>query len=144
MFSSWWVNNTEFNDHIIEEDLSILVSFSYVEKSTPPLILIDLRKYITFWETAKSLHRPYLLWDGIYQTCSSYVDVYLINYHSRNSPRERGKKKRLYEISFEEWYFHTSIWYFYINIGNCAFKRPKNPYVWSSMQMINAKCIRVF
>jgi hypothetical protein len=64
-----------------------------VEKSTPPLILIDLRKYLTFWESAKSLHRPYLLWDGIYQTCSSYVDVYPINYHSTNSPRERGKKK---------------------------------------------------
>ena len=42
MLSGWRVHHTKFIDRIFEEDFSILVSFSFVEKSTPTVTILSI------------------------------------------------------------------------------------------------------
>jgi hypothetical protein len=42
VLSGWRVHHTKFIDRIFEEDFSILVSFSYVEKSTPTITILSI------------------------------------------------------------------------------------------------------
>jgi hypothetical protein len=42
VLSGWRVHHTKFIDRIFEEDFSILVSFSFVEKSTPTVTILSI------------------------------------------------------------------------------------------------------